>query len=146
MESLTDRPRGRDAGPSLKRPLTFAVLWSTIGWAMVVAVVVLSLIPSVPLPPVEGSDKVAHIIAYFGLMIWFEQLYFRPFHPCIAVVLLALGVLIEFLQRLTPYRSFEQADMIADGMGIALAWGLASTRMGAWLTGIDGWLAGRIIR
>lgn len=128
------------------RPLTFAGLWSIIGWALVVAVVVLSLIPSVPLPPVQGSDKVAHIIAYFGLMIWFGQLYFRRFHPRIAVALLALGVLLEFLQRLTPYRTFEVADMVADGMGIALAWGLASTRMGAWLIGIDGWLAGQFIR
>ena len=34
---------------------------------------------------------------------------------------------LEFLQALTPYRTFEVADMIANAAGAALGWGLAQT-------------------
>ncbi len=38
-----------------------------------------------------------------------------------------MGVVLEFLQGLTDYRTFEIADMVANAMGAALGWGLAQT-------------------
>jgi glycopeptide antibiotics resistance protein len=41
-----------------------------------------------------------------------------------------MGVAIEYLQRMTGYRTFDVADMIANGIGAALGWGLAQTPLG----------------
>jgi VanZ family protein len=38
----------------------------------------------------------------------------------VLAALLAYGGLIEILQSLTPYRSAEWADLLADGLGLAI--------------------------
>ena len=98
-----------------------------IGWGMVVAVVVLSLMP-IEVDLSEGRDKWSHLIAYGGLMFWFGWLYpkaMRQFQ--IALALIAMGVALEFLQRETGYRSFDLADMAANSVGVLLGWGLVRT-------------------
>jgi VanZ family protein len=115
-----------DAAPSgLRRA------WVSIGWVGVVAVVALSLMPSPPqLLPVDQADKAEHILAFGGLMFWFAQVYLsRRGRLAAAALLLALGVGIEFAQGQTGYRSFEYADMIADGAGIFVGWLLAPPRL-----------------
>ena len=109
---------------------------------MVAAVVVLSLIPvSVDLG--DDRDKLAHFAAYGGLSFWFGILYAgRGRQFGIAVAFAAMGVLMEFLQGLTDYRSLEIADMIANAVGAALGWGLAQTP----LKGVLGWLEKQILR
>jgi VanZ like family len=116
--------------------------WITIGWAGVIAVTVLSLIP-VPsqLIPLEEGDKAAHLVAFGGLMFWFAQVYLqRGARLATAVLLLALGVAIEFVQRETGYRSFEYADMGADCVGIVLGWMLAPPRLPNLLAWSQRWL------
>lgn len=102
-------------------------IWLLLGWGMVFSVFVLSLIPlNVDLE--EGRDKVAHFIAYGSMAFWFAMLFEgRARQVAIAVAFAAMGVGIEFLQGLTDYRSFDVADMIANGIGAALGWGLAQT-------------------
>ena len=102
-------------------------IWLLLGWGMVFSVFVLSLIPlNVDLE--EGRDKVAHFIAYGSMAFWFAMLFEgRARQIGIAVAFAAMGVGIEFLQRMTDYRSFDVADMIANGIGAALGWGLAQT-------------------
>jgi VanZ family protein len=39
------------------------------------------------------------------------------------------GIVLEFLQRLTGYRTFEIADMIADVCGVCLGWLAAPPRL-----------------
>ena len=46
-----------------------------VGWALVGAILWLSLTPQPPHVDFEQSDKVGHFIAYGGLMFWFCQLY-----------------------------------------------------------------------
>lgn len=75
---------------------------------------------------VDGGDKRDHVLAYTTLMPWFAWLYRRVttrlfFAPGFVV----LGIALEFAQGTTDYRSFELADMAADGIGVVLGWGIA---------------------
>jgi len=102
-------------------------IWFLLGWGMVAAVVVLSLIP-LEVDLGHGRDKLAHFAAYGGLSFWFGMLVEgRGRELGIAVAFAALGVALEFLQELTDYRTFEVADMIANATGAALGWGVAQT-------------------
>jgi VanZ family protein len=94
---------------------------------MVVAVIVLSLIP-LEVDLSENRDKYAHFIAYGSMTFWFAMLFRgRARQLCIAIAFAAMGVAIEFLQRMTGYRTFDVADMAANGIGAALGWALAFT-------------------
>ena len=102
-------------------------IWLLLGWGMVFSVIVLSLIP-VDVDLGEGRDKVAHFTAYGSMAFWFAMLFEgRARQAGIAIAFATMGVAIEFLQGMTDYRTFEVADMIANGIGAALGWGLAQT-------------------
>jgi len=120
-------------------------IWLLLGWGMVFSVFVLSLIPlNVDLE--EGRDKIAHLIAYGSMTFWFALLFKgRLRQLAIALAFAAMGVGIEFLQRMTGYRTFDVADMVANGIGAALGWGLAQTPLGNALDWAER-LLGRLIR
>lgn len=64
------------------------------------------------------SDKVLHFAAY-AVLAFLPALHER--WPAVTAAMLGtvtLGVLLEFLQRLSPGRSFEMADMVADACGL----------------------------
>src|SRR5256885_1505193 len=143
--------RGRDAARPRRRRLgrsaqldslqvtpayRYRRIWFLLGWGMVVAVVVLSLIP-LEVDLGHGRDKLAHLAAYSGLSFWFGMLIEgRGRELRIAAAFALLGVALEFLQGLTDYRTFEIADMVANATGAALGWGLAQTP----LKGVLGWM------
>ncbi len=93
----------------------------TLGWAMVVAIVWLSLTPSPPQMDVESGDKLGHLAAYGVLMLWFGRLYARrlPY----AAGFIAMGVALEFAQGWLGYRSLDAYDMLANTAGVLLGWG-----------------------
>ena len=65
------------------------------------------------------------------MAFWFAMLFEgRARQAGIAIAFAAMGVAIEFLQGMTGYRTFEVADMIANGIGAGLGWGLAQTPLG----------------
>jgi VanZ family protein len=101
-----------------------------LGWALVVVVICLSLAPiSVDIAPVEHGDKVEHAVAYGTLMVWFACLYVaRPARVGYALGFVALGIILEFLQRETGYREFELLDMAADAAGVIVGFWLAPPR------------------
>jgi len=104
-------------------------LWHTIGWALVLTVVYLSLTPQPIAIPVEHGDKIGHLSAYAVLMVWFAQLYRSVTARCLlAVAFGALGIALEFAQLLTDTRTFEYSDMVADSLGVALGWLVAPPR------------------
>ena len=75
-----------------------------------------------------SGDKIGHVLAYTFLMSWFCQLYrTRAKKWSIALGLVALGIAIEFAQEQTGYRQFEVADMVADGIGVAMGLLLGET-------------------
>jgi VanZ family protein len=107
----------------MRDALRFFATWRTLGWTLVAFVNYASLTPAPPSLPVEGGDKLDHILAYATLMLWFAWLYARNSARLgFASGFVALGVALEFAQSLTDYRSFEVADMAADGLGVALGW------------------------
>lgn len=113
-------------------------LWLSIGWLLVALVAFLSLTPEPPtIISAAGRDKVAHLLAYGALMLWFLQLYPISRRPLIAILFVAMGVLIEVLQGFTPTRSTEYTDMVANTSGVMLGWMLGRTRLSEMLEILD---------
>jgi VanZ family protein len=105
-----------------------------LGWALVIAVVVGSLVPAGLVRPltVALGDKVLHAGSYCLLMMWFGGLYRRNRHPWVAVALLALGTGLDLLQLDTATRKFELADIAADAVGILIGLTLSMTLLEGW--------------
>lgn len=125
-------------------PLAFRPLWLAVGAMFVALVVFLSLTPD-PLPPAEvGAFDVGHGAAYAWLAFWFGQLYRRPGQRAgVALALIALGVLLEFGQRWTGYRTFSHADMRDDAVGVLFGLALVATPLARLLPAMDARLARR---
>ncbi len=122
--------------------LIYRNLWVAVGWALVLTVTYLSLVPS---PPEVGGplgDKGAHLLAYGSMMFWFGCLYTGPARASAAMGLLTMGLALELLQSLGQYRTAEPLDMLANGLGIATGWLLALTPASRFLGRVDSWLAG----
>ena len=93
-----------------------------IGWAIVAAIIWLSLTPSPPQVDVPYSDKIGHLASYAVLMFWFSQLYRTRIYYAAGFIL--MGVALEVIQRQLGTRSFEAADMLANALGVLLGWGV----------------------
>lgn len=125
------------------RPLRYLSLWRALGRALVVAMLVIALVPA---PAVIGAvplgDKIGHVCGFALLMLWYAQIYdgTRERLRC-ALGAASLGILIELLQALTPYRSAEFADFVADALGVGLGWLIARGPPGNILS----WLEGRFL-
>lgn len=108
--------------------LKFKRLWLVLGYAMVATVTFMSLIPSPLVVELKVSDKVMHTIGYFILMGWFVQIYqHKKQQALIAALFISMGVLLEFLQDMGGARHFEVMDMLANTLGVVIAWVLAVT-------------------
>lgn len=106
--------------------------WLFLGWVWVASIFYLSLMPHPPQPAsFWNADKLEHALAYCLLMLWFSQVY-RPrrVRMLLALSLVVMGVLIEYLQRETGYRTFDYADMFANTTGVVLGWAWARTGLG----------------
>jgi len=93
-----------------------------LGWALIAAVVWLSLTPAPLSIDVDQGDKLGHALAYGATMFWFAALYRRTaVRLRYAIGLVALGIALEFIQGHVG-RDFELADMLADAIGVGLGW------------------------
>lgn len=108
--------------------LKLRFLWLAIAYALVILVVFLSLTSN----PVDTGlnfpyeDKVFHALAYFTLMAWFAQIYHDKFQRnMIAVVLVFMGMMLEYLQSFDANRYSELGDMVANATGVVLGFALA---------------------
>jgi len=108
--------------------LKLRFLWLAIGYALIALVLYLSLTSE----PIEMSglfayqDKLYHALAYFILMAWFSQIYHHRFQRnMIAVILVIMGLTLEYLQSLDPNRFAEFGDMVANVTGVALGFAVA---------------------
>jgi len=111
-----------------------------LGLLLVGLVIYLSLASLESMPSVEipFSDKVEHFIAYGVMMLWFGQI-IRGRRGAIltAAGLVALGVALEFIQAVTPYRSFELSDMASNAVGVLAGFLLSRTRLGYMLFALE---------
>src|SRR5690606_26867733 len=80
----------------------------------------MSLAPPPPMPPVEGGDKIGHLLAYGALAAAAVQLYARwPSLLGAGIGLVLLGVGLEWAQdALTDTRQMERADALANTLGV----------------------------
>jgi hypothetical protein len=113
-------------------PLRYPKFWAAVGWLLVAGVVIGSLMPGPNVPSLGLSDKVMHAGAYFTLMVWFAGFYRRGVYPLIAGVLIALGVGLDLLQRLTETRSFDWYDVAMNCAGVAVGLILSRLLVGGW--------------
>lgn len=106
-----------------------------LGWMLVLLVVYLSLTPTPVTLPGEQGDKLSHGLAYFVIMSWFANLYAGlSARVGFAAGFSALGVLLEFGQLWTGYRSFEVNDMTVGVLGVAAGWLAAPPRLPNYLS------------
>lgn len=115
--------------------LVFRHLWQAIGWLMVVAVIVLTLMPQPPQISVVTWDKAQHFLAYAGLMFWFRQAFAARARW--VIFLIALGVVQEFIQGWSGHRHFEYVDMLANTVGVSCGFLLANTWLGSLVSRLD---------
>lgn len=125
------------------RPLHFRKIWLLIGLALVGAVIYLSLTVSFPAYLVIGDDlKLNHILAYAVLMFYFAQLLINPRAAWfIAVLLVIMGIALEYLQVQTGYRHFSYYDMLADYLGVSFGFLISITSLKNSLAFIDNKIA-----
>jgi VanZ family protein len=97
--------------------------WRFIFWACTGIVLLLALMPTVPNMPTLGWDKLNHVFAFAFLFVLGRQAYPEQ-KRAVFFGLFFYGGLIEALQSFTPTRSADLIDLIADGLGLILGWGL----------------------
>lgn len=122
------------------------LIWLILGWLWVAVIFYLSLVPSPPQPVnFPDADKIEHALAYGLLMLWFCQVCLRlTLRIWLALLLITMGIAIEYLQRATGYRTFDYADMLANAAGVMMGWLLASTGIVNVYNIIDQYFSGRI--
>jgi VanZ family protein len=118
------------------RNLRLLRLWWICGLLLVALVVYGSLAPRPYEFPVVFWDKAQHLIAYAVLGIWFGAIYKRRHYFLLSLILVALGVLLEFIHR-DVGRDFQVMDMVADALGVALGVSLAATPLGDMLHWVE---------
>lgn len=94
-----------------------------IGVLIIIAIFIFSLIPGSGKEPLfNHQDKVGHFFSYFLVTFWWGKILLRPEHLKLVIKFTLMGVLIEFLQRETGYRSFDYFDMLANLTGCLIAY------------------------
>ncbi len=118
-----------------------------MGYGLIIAVIVFSLIPIALFP---GSflkigalpfDKTVHAFTYAALMLWFAQIHPKRAWIGIALGFFTLGVTLEVLQGMTEYRYFSYADIGANTLGVLAGWGLSLAGLSTLLYRLENRLA-----
>jgi len=103
--------------------LSYKKLWLIVGYSLVLIIIYASLMSDPVNIEVRFFDKYAHTLSYFALMGWFVQIYHsRKALIVCAILFVCLGVGLEFVQGLTGYRQFDIYDMLANTLGVLIAW------------------------
>ena len=112
--------------------MEYKPLWVFIGYMLIALVVYQTLTANPVSAGFDISDKLIHTVGYFVLMGWFVQIYHGKRQKLFwGLFFVAMGIGLEFLQDLTGVRFFEVSDMLANGLGVLLAWGLSTTKFSA---------------
>ena len=99
------------------------------GWGVIAGIWILSLLPLNSAPPVPGGDKVHHFIAYGTLMfVWMLALPKLRWHwqIALAIAFAIMGLVVEYAQGLTTFRYFDLYDALANALGVACGWIMAT--------------------
>ena len=122
--------------------LQFPKLWLGLGWLLVIAVFVGSLLP-LPAYPIEAlaSDKLVHFCSYLILTIWFGGLYGKPRnYVAIAAIMIAFGAALDLLQGLSSTRQFDMLDILANTAGAFVGFVALWLLLGGWCRAVERWI------
>lgn len=109
-------------------------VWGPLFALALVGVLVLALRPVDQEPPaIAHLDKLAHLATFVVLWLLGARAGVRPL--VLGAWLLAYGGAIELLQGWTPTREPSWGDWLADGLGLALGYGLGGRRPAVALSG-----------
>jgi VanZ family protein len=94
-----------------------------LGWAMVAAIVWLSLVPNAPELDIAQGDKLGHLAGYGAITFWFCALYSSSrVRLAYAAGFAAMGIALEVVQGMLGYRTYDPIDMLANTLGVLLGW------------------------
>ena len=98
-------------------------LWRSAFWGVLVGVFCIALSPldQASLPLDTGWDKSNHALTFLVLGMLGAFGWPRKLHLVLALLLL-FGVVIEIAQSFTRARQAELIDLLADTLGLLLAW------------------------
>ena len=121
-------------------PLRYGQWWRAASAILLLLVLAATIMPVIWLWPDRREfvswfgqiDKVAHILVFAFLSLWFAGQYRPRSYWRIAIGLLAFGIVIEVCQRLVGYRSAEWLDVAADFVGIIAGLLIAVAGLGGW--------------
>ena len=114
-------------------------MWRGAWAAMLVSTLIVCLVPMPPHePPIAHLDKVHHLAGY-ALLVAYAAMLFDTRRALGGAMLgvFALGVLIEALQALVPWRSMDPWDLVANTLGIVLGALVAFTPLRRTLHWVD---------
>jgi VanZ family protein len=118
--------------------LNYKWLWLVIGYGLVSFVIFQTLTTSPVSIDVPMADKYMHTVGYFILMGWFVQIYQQKKTRLFwGVFFISMGISLEFLQDWGGVRFFEVFDMVANGLGVVIAWILSVTQFSKILQQVD---------
>ncbi len=114
-------------------------LWLALWMLMVGAVIVLSMMPKPPIPPMLTIAKFDHLIAYLALAAFVVQLCKdRGLQLIACLALVGLGIALELAQGyLTNYRDMSTYDAFVDTVGVAIGLATSWTPLACVLLRID---------
>ena len=91
--------------------------WQYAAWLSVLTILVLCTIPSPQIVNVSHADKIQHFIAFAGVAFVFRLAYPQNIFKAYFAAFV-LGVIVELVQAMIPWRSAEWLDLLADSVGI----------------------------
>lgn len=124
-------------------PLRYARTWLFAGLALLGLGLVSALSPVAAPTALAFNDKLVHLIAFVGFMVWFGGVFKARLAPLVALGLAAYGISIELLQSLTVSRQAEALDVVADIAGVLLGWLLSAAGLSRWCLKLESWFASR---
>ena len=120
-----------------KADLKWRPLWQFMGVLIILAIAAFSLVDFGDGESSYIINKGQHLLAYAVLMGWYCQLYRRQTFYQLALVAIGYGLAMEIAQSFTDYRVFEFPDLIANTLGVILAWILCRFGADRILTGLE---------
>jgi VanZ family protein len=116
-------------------PLRYSRLWFSMAYALLAIVAIVSLIP---VPDIGTSDKILHLLTYALLSTVFSTLVCRNISLLKVVPgLILFGVILEFLQGMTGYRTLDAYDMLANSVGVFLGLIVRLTPVPRWFRKLE---------
>jgi hypothetical protein len=122
--------------------LHYQACWRRLALFGLGLLILLSLLPLAQPVDITHADKWAHWLAWTFVMLWYGSAWPQARLPCL-LYLFAVGVLIELLQGLVPWRRMELYDLLANLAGLVTAQLLLLTPLQFLMARVDAHLAQR---